>query len=112
MAFRHPRMCLVAYKLHSDPAKPPSYFSDHGLLLPRAAAHTVLLAGALSYIVGTFLVTGMGNVPLNNELAAASPDDAAARETWARYLVRWTRLNTARTIASALALGLFWAGTT
>ena len=32
----------------------------------------LFLAGALLYVVGTFLVTGLGNVPLNDQLAAVS----------------------------------------
>ena len=33
-------------------------------------AASYFLVGSLFYIVGTFLVTGLGNVPLNNQLAA------------------------------------------
>ena len=54
------------------------------------------LAGAVSYFVGTFLVTGLGNVPQNNELAAVSPADASSAGVWERYLQRWTFLNTVR----------------
>lgn len=61
------------------------------------------LAGALLYLVGTFLVTGLGNVPLNNELAAVSAADSAAIPVWEHYLKRWTLLNTIRTVASAAA---------
>ena len=34
--------------------------------------------GALFYLVGTFLVTALGNVPLNDQLAAVSATDPAA----------------------------------
>lgn len=69
-----------------------------------------ILAGALSYVVGTFLVTGLGNVPLNNELAAVSASDPAAARIWARYLDRWTFLNTVRTIAAIVAVLSFTIG--
>ena len=36
------------------------------------------LGGALFYVVGTFLVTGLKNVPLNDQLAAVSATDPAA----------------------------------
>lgn len=60
-------------------------------------------AGALSYLAGTFVVTGMGNVPLNDRLAAVSAEAAEAVAVWEHYLVRWTRLNTLRTIAAVAA---------
>lgn len=61
------------------------------------------LVGAVFYIVGTFLVTGMGNVPLNNQLAAVTADDPAASDIWQRYLDRWTTLNTIRAISATIA---------
>ncbi len=72
------------------------------------------LAGALSYLVGTFLVTVFGNVPLNNRLAGVVANDPASVPVWEDYLDRWTRLNTIRTAAAAgaallLTLGLIQA---
>jgi uncharacterized membrane protein len=61
------------------------------------------LIGALLYIFGTFLVTGMGNVPLNNRLASIVVTDPAANDTWNHYLERWTHLNTIRTFSALLA---------
>ena len=68
------------------------------------------LAGALLYFVGTFLVTGLGNVPLNDQLAAVSPTDPAAVPVWEHYLRRWTQLNTVRTVAAAAAVLAFAVG--
>ena len=68
------------------------------------------LAGAVLYVVGTFLVTGIGNVPLNNRLAAVSATDPEAVEVWAHYLQRWTMLNTVRTIAALVGVLMFVAG--
>jgi uncharacterized membrane protein len=62
-----------------------------------------LLAGALLYVVGTFLVTIVFNVPLNDALAAVAPDSPAGAELWARYLRTWTAWNHVRTIAPLLA---------
>ncbi|MBD5782041.1 DUF1772 domain-containing protein [Pelagicoccus sp. NFK12] len=62
-----------------------------------------LIAGGLSYFLGTFLVTALGNVPLNNRLATASPSDPAGHATWQSYLPRWTFLNHLRTAAAILA---------
>lgn len=62
-----------------------------------------LLAAALCYVVGTFGVTVVGNVPLNDTLATVALDapDVAAR--WAAYVDRWTLWNHLRTLAAALA---------
>ena len=68
------------------------------------------LAGALSYVLGTFFVTARGNVPLNDRLAAVSAGDADAVQVWEHYLQRWTRLNTVRTIAALAAVLLFTVG--
>ncbi|MEE4660548.1 MAG: anthrone oxygenase family protein [Halieaceae bacterium] len=62
-----------------------------------------LSAGAAAYLLGTFLLTGMGNVPLNERLDKVSRDSAEASEIWALYLQRWTRLNTVRTVMALLA---------
>ena len=68
------------------------------------------LAGALLYFIGTFLVTGLGNVPLNDQLAAVSATDSAAITVWEHYLDRWTTLNTIRTVAAAAAMLTFTFG--
>ena len=68
------------------------------------------LAGALLYVVGTFFVTGLGNVPLNNQLAAVSAADPDAVRVWEHYLDRWTMLNTIRTGSAAAAVLLFTLG--
>lgn len=69
-----------------------------------------VLAGAVSYLGGTFLVTLFGNVPLNKRLAAVSATDPKAEAVWAHYLKRWTRLNTLRTAAAMAAALLFMLG--
>ena len=69
-----------------------------------------LVAGALLYLIGTFLVTALGNVPLNDRLAAVAATDAASIEVWEHYLDRWTLLNTVRTIAAISAALLFTIG--
>jgi len=65
------------------------------------------LAGALAYLAGTFVVTGVGNVPLNDRLAVVPADEGEAVSLWEHYLERWTRLNTLRTVAAAAA-ALMW----
>ena len=64
-----------------------------------------LLAGGALYLVGSILVTMAFNVPLNNALAAAKPDEGA--QLWNRYLSTWTAWNHVRTAASLLASASF-----
>jgi len=66
-----------------------------------------VLAGAALYVVGTFGVTMVCNVPLNNALATVAPTDPAAGALWADYLRRWTTWNHVRTLAAALAMAAF-----
>ena len=66
-----------------------------------------LLAGGALYIVGTFLVTMLYNVPLNNALARLAPADPDAAQRWDSYVRRWTAWNHVRTVAALAAAGSF-----
>jgi uncharacterized membrane protein len=65
-----------------------------------------LLTGSLCYVVGSFVVTVVVNVPRNNRLAEAIPGEAAAARLWTDYLRTWTAWNHVRTIASLVAAAL------
>ena len=65
-----------------------------------------VIAGALLYIVGTFGVTMVFNVPLNDRLAAA-PDSAEGAALWRHYLVTWTVWNHVRTSGALAATAAF-----
>ena len=65
------------------------------------------LGGAILYFMGTFLVTILGNVPLNNKLAAVSATDPGAVELWEHYMDRWTMWNHVRTAAAMVAALLY-----
>ena len=66
-----------------------------------------LVAGSLLYFVGTFLVTLLFNVPLNNKLAAVRPDSAEGKTVWTHYLRVWTAWNHVRTVAPLAAMAAF-----
>jgi uncharacterized membrane protein len=63
----------------------------------RPAARWVV-AGAALYLLGAVLVTGAGNVPLNDALARA--------DQWPGYVRDWTLLNHVRTVTSLAAAAL------
>jgi uncharacterized membrane protein len=70
----------------------------------------LLLLGSLLYLVGTFGVTVVFNVPLNNSLAEYSANTSDAAQYWQNYVAQWVRWNHVRTVASVLAAVLLtWA---
>lgn len=71
--------------------------------VPRSLA---LLAGAALYGLGTFALTIVRNVPLNDALAAA-PLGGEAETLWTRYLAEWTWWNSVRTAFAVGALVAF-----
>lgn len=68
---------------------------------------TYWLAGALLYVLGTFVLTIICNVPLNDELAAVDPASTDGAAVWSRYLADWTWWNSVRTGASLAATAAF-----
>jgi uncharacterized membrane protein len=56
------------------------------------------------YITGMFLCTVVFNVPLNNQLAAATGEQIEIDRLWPYYLKHWTRWNHLRGVCSLLTL--------
>lgn len=65
------------------------------------------VVGALLFVAGTFLVTVVINVPLNNALAEADAADPEGARLWEHYLSRWTAWNHVRTLAAGGATAAF-----
>lgn len=61
------------------------------------------LAGSVSYLVGTLLVTITCNVPRNEVLAGLDPVVAESAQFWTEYVRIWTAWNHVRTIAAVAA---------
>jgi uncharacterized membrane protein len=70
----------------------------------------LLIGGSVLYLVGTFLVTMLFNVPRNNALAAVAAATPEAAALWKTYLTSWTSWNHVRTLASLAALLLLALG--
>lgn len=66
-----------------------------------------LLGGSVAYVVGCWILTIAGNVPLNNQLADEAPGSDTSDAAWQHYLNRWTALNSQRALGSVVAALLF-----
>ena len=71
-----------------------------------------LLAGGAFYLLGCILVTMIFNVPLNDALVAAAPDNPDSVAVWRNYVSVWTTWNHVRTLATlaaaaSLTIGLY-----
>jgi uncharacterized membrane protein len=69
----------------------------------HASGAVYLLVGGVLYLVGSFLVTMVFNVPRNNALASVAPDAPDSTGLWASYLASWTAWNHVRTAAALAA---------
>jgi len=76
------------------------------LLRWRPPGSVYLLVGGALYLLGSFLVTMIFNVPLNDALAAVAPADPGGTKLWADYLSTWTAWNHVRAAASLAPLDL------
>ncbi|CAN7659159.1 MULTISPECIES: DUF1772 domain-containing protein [unclassified Variovorax] len=73
------------------------------LLHANDAATWWLVVGAAAYLIGTFGVTMVFNVPMNNTLARAEASEAVAAVQWPAYVGPWVRWNHLRTVMGVLA---------
>ena len=75
----------------------------------------IMLAASITYLAGTFGVTTLGNVPLNNSLDVLDLSELSVdlmTSTRKQYELKWNRLHMIRTIFSVLSfmfslLGIF-----
>lgn len=73
----------------------------------HAPGAVYLCVGGVLYLVGSFLVTVVFNVPMNDALAAITPASHDGAKVWANYLTYWTAWNHVRTVASLAATASF-----
>ncbi|GAA3171632.1 MULTISPECIES: anthrone oxygenase family protein [Streptomyces] len=70
------------------------------VLWPDEGTVELFVGGAL-YLVGTFGVTVVGNIPRNEALARLEPGSAEAAVHWPVFVREWTVWNHVRALASA-----------
>jgi uncharacterized membrane protein len=71
-----------------------------------SSAMIYFLAAGLCYFFGTLLVTGLGNVPLNNSLDLLNSHDMSPEQldhSRMKYALKWNRLHTLRTAFALLS---------
>jgi len=66
-----------------------------------------LMIGSVLYLVGSFLVTIVFNVPRNEALSSVAPTDPDSARLWSGYVTSWTAWNHVRTVASLAAAASF-----
>lgn len=66
-----------------------------------------LIIAPAVYLPSVFLMTIIGNVPMNNKLDSLDPASPDGHRYWLEYGRKWTRLNHARSIGSVLTAGLY-----
>ena len=66
-----------------------------------------IIVAAPVYLVFVFLLTALGNVPMNNRLARMPHASEDAAQYWSLYLRRWTWLNQIREIGCLVVAALY-----
>ena len=84
-------------------------FALYGLTVFEGAALAALIAAPLVYVPSVFLMTIIGNVPMNNRLDRLDHTSPDAQAYWARYGRDWTRLNHVRTLGSVATAAIYMA---
>src|SRR4051812_19763916 len=69
------------------------YLAVRGAMDFSEPAGKLLVAGSALYLVGSFLLTVVHNVPLNDQLADVSPHAPGAAAHWQHYLDQWNWAN-------------------
>jgi uncharacterized membrane protein len=68
---------------------------------------TFLLIAAALYVVGTFILTIVHHVPLNDHLTEIDPSSAVATSEWRHYFDSWVPWNHVRTVAPLASTALY-----
>ena len=82
-------------------------FTLYSIAVFEGAALVTLILAALVYLPSVFLMTMLGNVPMNNKLESLDHKSAEAKDYWREYGEKWTRLNHVRSIGSVLTACLY-----
>ena len=76
---------------------------------PRSGG-AYITVGCVLYLAGTFLVTAVFNVPMNDALEEVDPAGPDAASTWTTYVEKWTAWNHVRSVAALMGAALLVLG--
>jgi uncharacterized membrane protein len=82
-------------------------FAIYALFVFTGPGRLSIVVAALIYIPSVFLMTILGNVPMNNRLEKLDHRSDKAAVYWVIYGKQWTRLNHIRTLGSIVTAGLY-----
>lgn len=82
-------------------------FAVYALIAMDGPGSYLIIAAAAIYLPFVFLMTIVGNVPMNNRLDQFDHLSGEAETYWREYGVRWTRLNHFRTLGSIVTAILY-----
>jgi uncharacterized membrane protein len=82
-------------------------FTLYGIFVFEGAALGALILAAAIYLPSVFLMTMLGNVPMNNRLESLNHKSEEAHAYWREYGEKWTRFNHLRSVGSVLTAGLY-----
>ena len=82
-------------------------FTLYGIAVFEGAALGTLILAAAVYLPSVFLMTMLGNVPMNNRLESLDHKSDQAHAYWREYAEKWTRFNHLRSVGSVLTAGLY-----
>ncbi|MEM9170225.1 MAG: anthrone oxygenase family protein [Pseudomonadota bacterium] len=71
------------------------------------AAQRLIVFGTAAYMAMVFVVTIVGNVPMNEKLAKLPATSAEAAQYWSVYGRDWTRWNHVRTVGAIVTSGSY-----
>ncbi len=82
--------------------------AGYALISLEGLARTLTTLGGAIYLLGTFGVTVIFNIPKNNRLDRNAPDSPESRAYWDNvYMPRWTAWNHVRTVACLVSAGCY-----
>ena len=82
-------------------------FAAYAWFRLSGSGRTFILVAASIYVITVFLVTIVGNVPMNERLAAMGHTSPEAELYWSTYGRVWTWWNHVRTAGSVVTAGCF-----
>ena len=85
------------------------FLAVHGLNNLDGGSRAAVLLAPVVYLPTVFLMTILGNVPMNNKLDRLDHTDPDAESYWREYGRVWTRRNHIRTMGSVMTATIYLA---